>query len=398
MNNSQPIESNELLKDFNICTQLKYTGQLKVRDSQGRSWNFYYQLGQIVWATGGTHPYRRWLRYIAQHCPDLDTNSIEYRAEDILVDAWDYRLLENLYATQKITQEQITHIAESTIAELLFDIAQQTKLSSLSVDRNQQLILKSPLTATNGNIFLKQMQEFWHNWKEAGLVDFSPYLAPVLRKPDQLQRRVSPVVYKNLERLINGKYTLWDLAAKMKQNVLSITRSLLLYIQQGIVDLIEVPDLRIPTNQVNKIYPVTEIKRENPPLIVCVDDSIQVCKMLERIITSHGMRFIGIQNPVQALPMLIENKPDLIFLDLMMPVVNGYEVCNQLRRISCFAKTPVVILTGSDGVFDRVRSKVFGATEFVTKPVDKNKIIAIVDKYLQPASQVDNLSNLAFSY
>lgn len=317
---------------------------------------------------------------------------------DILVDAWDYRLLENLYATQKITQEQITHIAESTIAELLFDIAQQTKLSSLSFDRNQQLILKSSLISTNGNILLKQMQECWHKWKEAGLVDFSPYLAPVLRKPEQLQRQVSPVVYKNLERLINGKYTLWDLAAKMKQNILSITRSLLLYIQQGIVDLIEVPDLRIPTNQVNKTYLVTEVKRENPPLIACVDDSLQVCKMLERIITSHGMRFIGIQNPLQALPMLIENKPDLIFLDLMMPVVNGYEVCNQLRRNSYFAKTPVVILTGSDGVFDRVRYKVFGATEFVTKPVEKHKIIAIVDKYLQPASPVDNLSNLAFSY
>ncbi|MBD2295273.1 response regulator [Anabaena sphaerica FACHB-251] len=398
MDNYQVMESNKLIKEFNISTQFKYTGQLKVKNSQGKTWKIYYQIGKIVWATGGTHPYRRWLRNIAQHCPQIDLNNIQHYAEDILVDYWDYLLLENLFATQKIRQQQINNIVESTITEVLFDLAQQTNSSSLSFERNQEMILKSPLISTNGNMFLKQMQECWHKWLEAGLADICPYLAPVLQKPEQLKQQVSPLVYTNFQRLINGKYTLWELAVKMKQSVLSVARSLLPYIQQGIVNLIELPDAPLPTNKVSKIHQVTEENRTNSPLVACLDDSPQVCKMLERIITSHGMRFIGIQHPLQALPTLIEKKPDLIFLDLMMPVVNGYEVCNQLRRISFFAKTPVVILTSSDGVFDRVRSKVFGATEFITKPVETDKVIEIVDKYLQPALTVDNLSNLAFSY
>ncbi|MFM2064073.1 MAG: hypothetical protein RLZZ507_3744 [Cyanobacteriota bacterium] len=399
MENSLLMEANKLVKEFNTCGQFKYTGQLSIKNTQGKTWRLYYQLGQIVWATGGTHPYRRWLRNINQHCPQIDINNVKHYAEDTLIDYWDYLLLENLLATQKIAKEQINNIVESTINEVLFDLAQQTNSSSWIFERNQEMILKSHLISTNGNMYLKQMQECWYKWLEAGFADISPYFAPVLRKPEQLKQLVSPLVHKNFERLINGKYTLWDLAVKMKQSILSITRSLLPYIQQGIVNLIEVPDvsLALLTNKVSKSHQVTEGKRTKPPLIACVDDSPQVSKMLERIIAYHGMRFIGIQHPLQALPLLIENKPDLIFLDLMMPVVNGYEVCNQLRRISSFAKTPVVILTSSDGVFDRVRSKVFGATEFITKPVETDKVIEVVDKYLQPGLTVDNLSNLAFS-
>ena len=86
---------------------------------------------------------------------------------------------------------------------------------------------------------------------------------------------------------------------------------------------------------------------------------------------------------MQALPVLIENKPDLIFLDLIMPVANGYEICSQLRRNSLFVNTPVIILTGSDGFIDRVRAKVVGATDFLSKPVAADKVMAAVHRYVK---------------
>ena len=118
--------------------------------------------------------------------------------------------------------------------------------------------------------------------------------------------------------------------------------------------------------------------------------------MLEDIITSNGLRFVKIQDAVQALPILIQDKPDLIFLDLIMPVASGYEICTQLRRISTFANTPIIILTGSDGFLDRVRAKVVGSTDFLTKPVVADKVMAIVRKYLPtPSVSIDkNKSNL----
>ncbi|MBD2387306.1 response regulator [Cylindrospermum sp. FACHB-282] len=406
MTNETLIESNTLfiINEFKKCSQQQYSGELKITSSQGNKWTFYYQLGQLVWATGGTHPARRWRRNIAKNCPQIDIAQVELTSEDLLIDYWDYQLLEKLYKKQQIQREQIKAIVDNTIAELLFDLVQQANSTSLSCDGlrlakgQQQVRLEAPISSTCVSIALKQMQDSWQKWSEAGLGSFSPNLGVVLRKPEQLQRQVSPAVYKNFAKFINGKYSLWDLAVKMKQSVLPVTRSLLPYIHQGITELIEVPDLPLPRTKVKHNYNFTQPRTKNAPLIACVDDSPQVCKMLEMIIGSNGLRFINIQDPVQALPILIQSQPDLIFLDLMMPVVNGYELCAQLRRSSVFANTPLVILTGSDGLFDRVRSKVYGATDFITKPVETDKVMGIVDKYLQTDSRVNHTYNLALSY
>ena len=121
-----------------------------------------------------------------------------------------------------------------------------------------------------------------------------------------------------------------------------------------------------------------------------MDDSPQVCKMLEEIMTSYGLRFIKIQDAVQALPIIIQEKPDLIFLDLIMPIASGYEICTQLRRISAFAETPVIILTGNDGLVDRVRAKVVGSTDFISKPIVADRVMNVVRKYLRLPNSSNN--------
>ncbi len=372
--------SNNLLDEFKTCTRLQYSGKLDITSSKQRKWTFYYRLGRIVWATGGTHTFRRWRRHMAQHCPEIDVDQMQLRSEEISVDYWDYRLLEILHEKQKIKREQINAIVESTITELLFDLAQQANFASISCDRNQEVILEAPMSFTSADVSLKQMQEVWNTWSEVGLANFSPDFAPVLRRPELLEQQVSPSVYKNFVILMNGKYTLRDLAVKMKQSLLPVTRSLLPYILKGIIELVEVPDLPIRSEIKKK---TTTKSIPTGPLIACVDDSPQVCQMLEGIITQNGLRFMKIQDAVQALPILIEHKPDLIFLDLVMPVASGYEICTQLRRISIFANTPVIILTGSDGLLDRVRAKVAGSTDFITKPVAVDKVMGMVRKYLR---------------
>ncbi len=382
--------SNNIISEFKTCTQLQYNGQLNIKSPKQQIWTFYYRLGRIVWATGGTHPFRRWRRNMAQHCPQIDVDKMQFRQEDIAIRYWDYRLLEILYKRQKIQREEIQSIVESTITELLFDLAQHTDFVSVSCDHNQDIILETPMSFTSADLSVKQMQDSWKMWLDAGLTNFSPDLAPTLRRPEQLQQQVSPSVYNNFVSLINGKQTLRDLAAKMKQNVLPVTRSLLPYILKGIIELIEVPDLPLLVTETNH-HPISrQPKKSKVPLVACVDDSPQVCKMLEDIVTANGLRFIKIQDPVQALPTLIQNKPDLIFLDLIMPVASGYEICTQLRRVSAFANTPVIILTGNDGLLDRVRAKVVGSTDFLTKPVVADRVMSVVRKYLsvQTSSKV----------
>lgn len=91
---------------------------------------------------------------------------------------------------------------ENTISEVLFDMAQQKKnLSFFSCESNQEVILKSPPISTSA--IFKQKQDAWQQWLGAGFGDIYPYLSAVLQKPEQLQHEVSPLVYKNFERLIN---------------------------------------------------------------------------------------------------------------------------------------------------------------------------------------------------
>ncbi|MBD2497730.1 response regulator [Nostoc sp. FACHB-280] len=383
MTHPELMVSNNIIHEFRTCTQLQYNGQLNIKSAKGHHWSFYYRLGRIVWAAGGTHPFRRWRRYMAQYCPQIDVEKIQFRQQDFAVYYWDYRLLEILYKRQKINREQIQAIVENTITELLFDLAQHTDFVAFSCDRSQDTILETPMSFTSADLSVKQMQDSWKSWSEAGLANFSPDLAPILRRPEQLQQQVSPSVYNNFVTLMNGKQTLRDLAAKMKQNVLPVTRSLLPYILKGIVELIEVPDLPLLSTEDDNKSISLQTKNSHIPLVACVDDSPQVCKILEEIVTANGLRFIKIQDPIQALPTLIQHKPDLIFLDLIMPVASGYEICTQLRRVSAFANTPVIILTGNDGLLDRVRAKVVGSTDFLTKPVAADKVMSVIRKHLQ---------------
>ncbi len=401
MSHPEMMVSSELLDEFRTCTQIQYSGKLNIKSSKGHKWIFYYRLGRIVWATGGTHPFRRWRRHMTQHCPDIDIDEMQFNSRELSIskDYWDYKLLEVLHEKQKIKREHINSVVERTIAELMFDLAQQAHFNQIQSDRSADVVLEAPMSFTSADMSLKFMQDTWKNWSEAGLANFSPDLAPILRRPEQLQQMVSPAVYKNFVNLMNGKYTLRDLAVKMKQSPLPIARSLLPYVLKGIIELIKVPDLPFKIGDGQNISSIEpEPEAPHGPLIACVDDSPQVCQMLEQILVPQGFRFIKIQDPVQALPILIENKPDLIFLDLVMPVASGYEICAQLRRISVFANTPVIILTGSDGLFDRVRAKVVGSTDFITKPVVADKVIGVIRKYIQTPSPAKGGSNPQMSF
>ncbi|WP_244329107.1 response regulator [Tolypothrix sp. PCC 7910] len=382
-----------LLQEMPNYRNYPYNGELIIQNRQGIQWTFYYRFGQIIWATGGTHPGRRFYRYVSQHFPQIEVNKIQLQIPDLARDYWDYIFFGKL-SQQQSKSKQIETIVENVVAEILFDLAQQIYIAPLTYELKPEVTPKIPIISTSTQISLQQMQDSWNNWTTAGLTSISPNLAPVLCKPAQLQQEVSPAIYKNFVSIINGKYTLLDLAVRLKQNVLPFTQSLLPYIRKGITELIEVPDLPLPAMLRNNNPTNIPVNQQRIPLIACVDDSPQICKALERIITSHGLRFIGIQDPIQALPLLIQSQPDFIFIDLLMPGINGYELCKKLRKISTFSKTPLVILTSSNGSFDKVRSTVYGATYFINKPITTDKVMGILDKYLLAKKIGENINNL----
>lgn len=179
-----------------------------------------------------------------------------------------------------------------------------------------------------------------------------------------------------------------------KQETITLLRSFLSYIENDYLGIKEVEDeylafLNSVSSQAQLVEPsITisdlprEIIREKQPLIICIDDSPLVCQEICKIVNFTGCRFVSIGESIQALSVLLEQKPDLIFLNLIMPITNGYELCSQIRRVSLFKETPVVVMTENDGIIDRVRAKMAGASDFINKPIDRDKIISVIHKYL----------------
>lgn len=118
------------------------------------------------------------------------------------------------------------------------------------------------------------------------------------------------------------------------------------------------------------------------PTVACIDDSFQIIFLMEKIIRSFDYQFVGIKEPLQAIPKLISAKPDLIFLDLTMPGMNGYELCSQLRRITQFKNLPIVMLTNQDSILNLVKAEMVGCSQFITKPINVDKIKETIAKFI----------------
>lgn len=373
---------------FSTLKQLRFNGQLVWRDANKQEWIFFFNRGHIVYATGGTHPVRRWQRNLAAHCPGTACQitigqSQELDAESKQLDScWEYQQLELWVAQQKITRSQVAKMITSLICELLFDLVSINDLTNqIKHDEplSKQLVLIDP-----EEVF-SQAKQVWQVWNQAKLSNYSPNLAPVIRQPEQLKNVTSAQVYPTLNTLFNGRNTLRDLGVRMKRDSVQVARSLLPYLELGLVELIPIPDLSIPVNRSVPKTPAKSAARQEP-LIACVDDSILVCQTMKRLLTKTGYQFLGIDDPLRAIALLLARKPNFIFLDLVMPNTNGYEICTQLRKISCFEQTPIVMLTGQDGLVDQVRARLVGASDFVSKPIDPEIVLRVINKHLEPIS------------
>jgi chemotaxis family two-component system response regulator PixG len=371
--------------------QLQFSGQLVHINPAGQQWTLYLSQGCIVYATGGVHPVRRWRRNLAVHCSWIATQDVSLDLEIDEIDAesltvgWEYALLSHWVAQQKITREQAAKVIQDIVIEVLFDVAQAVDLSE-QVNQDSNLSTFDHLCLIGVEVAIAKAERLWQLWQSANLSDHSPNKAPIIKQREQLRKLSSARFYQNLADLLDGQQTLRDLSVQMQRNVAEIAASLLPFTQLDWVGFISIPDLPAPIWWKDTPAPAAPALTSSPSeslLIACIDDSFWVCNMMEKIIAAAGYQFVGINDPLRAISILLTRKPDLIFLDLIMPTANGYEICEKLRRLSCFRDTPIVILTGNDGFVSRLRSTSVGASDFLAKPLEAETVLNAVRKHLQ---------------
>jgi chemotaxis family two-component system response regulator PixG len=377
------------LKHLHVLFQ-QATGELVVTGDHPSDpiWHIYFYLGRLVYATGGKHRVRRLARAVRQHSQNINVHEL-LEAADPTTEAWEIKIIEKAIQAHQLTTEQARAIIQSSIHEVFYSLSDQKQPKS-SWNPLDALSFK-PIVALSAMQTLDSIVAAQQKWQQAGLSHvqnmiqgFSFDLVPYIANPDQLDvmlkaDAISSKTYNTLKKILNGKNTLWDLSAIMHCSMIAVMRSLLPLVVDGIVAFQEIPDWVSPKWKIpDKLTEVT-----HRGLIACIDDSPQVEIEMRRILEPLGYEVLGITEPLQSVSTLLQRKPDLIFLDLIMPNTNGYELCTFLRKTTTFQEIPIVILTGRDGVIDRVRAKMAGSSDFLSKPPDPAKVLQILRKFLQ---------------
>jgi twitching motility two-component system response regulator PilG len=120
--------------------------------------------------------------------------------------------------------------------------------------------------------------------------------------------------------------------------------------------------------------------------VVLIDDSNTIRRSGEIFLTRAGGKVVLAEDGFDGLAKVVDSKPDIIFVDVMMPRLDGYQTCALIKSHPQFKKTPVVMLTSKDSLFDRARGKLVGADLYLIKPFSKETLIDAVVNYTQPVT------------
>ncbi|MGK7940818.1 MAG: response regulator [Crocosphaera sp.] len=375
----------ELLVKLQELTNLKFSGSLQITIGNNQNWILWLRLGRLSWSDGGTNSQERWQRHLGLFIPELKASRLkEIAATQNTEDRC--RILVQLLHQGLVQPQQLTELMLSVTGEIFFDLIQSSQISGnrlsyevMADDSSNNHTLSLPMIEAIPT--LKQTLQTWQQWQNKGLGSYSPNLFPVIQQPELIAHESLSESELSMLSLMDGMQNVRSLALKT-----GLERDTVMLFLLPLVKLKTINFSQVPRNQKSPLF-CDGVLNKKKTLIACVDDSPGVCRALGRIITTQGFRFVGIEEPLKALPSFLKNKPDLIFLDLVMPITNGYEVCTQLRKTPSLKNVPVVILTGKDGLVDRMRAKMVGANDFLSKPVKIPELVKVLNKHLTQSIQ-----------
>lgn len=387
---------------FKSLKQPRFTGELIFKSSPQEEWIFYLYLGRILYATGGNHPVRRWIRNIKQYKPQIIDKIYDLQEKikdkNRFKECWEYEILALFLEKQQIDLQEIKIIISSIIVEILFDLTQTREVTFELKNINS---LSKQLVLIDSEQIIAEAWQDWQGWQNAKLASYSPNKAPIIKESMELQKRTSPQTFENMSKLFNGKNTLRDIAIQLKQDLIQITRLMIPYVQSGLIELIEIDDLYLVLSELNPKKKIVNSQIFNPPsanspstnfpstnsplLIVYINESLLMSAKMKQIFTKVGHDFLSFNDSDLAVASILAQKPDFIFVDSKMHDINGYKVVAELRRITDFKEIPIVLITENEnlGLMDKLQIKLSGCSDIMAKPIRSKKVLAMISKHIQ---------------
>lgn len=125
----------------------------------------------------------------------------------------------------------------------------------------------------------------------------------------------------------------------------------------------------------------TEKLEFNGLKVMVIDDSKTIRKTAETLLKKVGCEVVTAEDGFEALPKINQYHPDIIFIDIMMPRLDGYQTCTLIKNNTAFKRTPVIMLSSKDGLFDRARGRIVGCDQYLTKPFTREELLGAISSH-----------------
>lgn len=117
--------------------------------------------------------------------------------------------------------------------------------------------------------------------------------------------------------------------------------------------------------------------------VLVIDDSKTIRRTAETLLKKAGCDVLTAVDGFEALSIIAESEPDIIFVDIMMPRLDGYQTCALIKRNTTYQNTPVIMLSSKDGLFDRARGRIVGSEEYLTKPFTRDELLGAIENHVR---------------
>lgn len=376
-----PYQAQDLARLLESLQQQQVSGtlHLEVELRSGECWQRFlvWYRGEIVY--GGDRPIDRgeFIRRLVQKYKAEYWHSIEVWLNQQLTHPCSLRqLLKILVERQVLTWEQIESWAQG---QVVFNLEQAISAAGkYCFEPNPDLDIYYGVEGRglNWNQLILAVNTRQQYWKK--IEPFIPSVAaiPLLPEAATIAKIPEPAIGQHMHKWFDGKRSIIDIAIAIDRDPLQITRSYAQWVQVGWLKC------QLPSNPATPTPPTANESTELP-IVLSVDDSPIVQTRIKRALGEH-CEVVLANDAMSALHLLARQPVDLILLDVTMPGIDGIELCQTLRRMSKFTQLPIVMLSAKDKSYDRTVAEMVGATEYLAKPIDDDKLLAVVNKYVRP--------------
>lgn len=347
-----------------------------------QTWFIFFLNGQIVYSQeeGGSvfrlRDYLRYYRINLQREEKLPTTD-----SDKSLEAPEYGYLWRLLEQDIINPIQARSIIHGLVHETLFDLLSLREGNFIfELDKPLTPQLTTLEIAPLVNKVFKQVQE----WKLLYPYIQCPDQCPVLTDIERLRSSLASSTVEKLQHWADGKTSLRQLARFLNRDVLTLAKAIYPYVQQGLIHIVSVENQSSFTHNRS----TQQHSQENQSIkgIVCIDDALAICEKVQSILQPQGYNAIAFTNPLEALNRVFQLQPHLILCDIVMPDLDGYQLCAMLRHSSAFRLVPIIMLSAKTSYIDRAKANMVGATDYLTKPFESTELLLLIKKYLNQKS------------